>query len=129
VTGEPGPFFGRHNTTDPEGRWAPTAPDGVWCAFRRGYGESHWHPAIIAVHNQERRALDLYDHDEWRWALLARGRRFGADEFIPTSNGRVRLSFPAPRQIRAAMDLLGVPIASWEWALQPDAPDVWALLR
>jgi len=128
VTGEPGQFFGRHDATEPEGRWTEVTPDGVWCAFRRGYGEAHWHPTIIAVNGEERSVLDLYDLDEWRWAVLARGRRLGSDEVVLTSSGSVRLTFPAPRQLRTAMDLLGVPSAAWGWDMQPGAPDVWALV-
>ncbi len=129
VRGEPGQFFGRHDAPDPDGRWAATAPNGVWCAVRRGYGEMHWHWAVIAVDGEERRALDLYDSDEWRWALLARGRRLGSDEVVLTSSGSVRLTFPAPAQLRAAMDLLGVSSAPWVWGRKPGAPDVWALVE
>ena len=129
VTGEPGQFFGCYNAIAPEGRWTTVAPDGVWCAFRRGYGEKHWHPTIIAVDGEERRALDLYDQDEWRWALLARGRRLGLDEVILTEDESVRLTFPAPAQLRAAMDLLGPSTAPWTWDLQHGAPDVWALVE
>ncbi len=129
VTGEPGQFFGSYDTPEPVGRWTAAAPDGVWCAFRRGYGESHWHPVIISVHNEECRALDLYDHDEWRWALLARGRRIGMDEAIATFGGKVRLGFPAPKQIRTAMDILGVSVGPWDWMLYSDAPDLWAIFR
>jgi hypothetical protein len=122
-------FFGRHDAANPEGRWTDVAPDGVWCAFRRGYGEQHWHPTLVAVNGGERRALDLFDRDEWHWALLARGRRFGSDEIVRRSNGSAHLTFPAPSQIRAGMDLVGVPTSAWGWELHPGAPDLWALLK
>jgi hypothetical protein len=129
VTGELGSFFGRHDATYPEGRWTTVVPDGVWCAVRRGYGERHWHPMVVAVDGEERRALDLYDFDEWRWALLGRGKRLGADEVHRISSGNVQLTFPAPEQLRAAMDLVGSPTAPWGWDIEPSAPDVWALVR
>lgn len=122
-------FFGRHDAVNPEGRWTAVAPDGVWCASRRGYREQHWHPTIVAVNGGERRALDLFDWDEWHWALLARGRRLGSDEIVRRSQGSAHLRFPAPSQIRAGMDLLGVPISPWGWELHAGAPDLWALLR
>lgn len=129
LTGAPGRFFGRHAASEPEGRWSAEAPDGVWCAFRRGYGEGHWHPTIISVDGEMRCAMDLYDLDEWQWAVLARGRRLGPDEVVDTSRGNVRLTFPPPNQLRAAMDLAGVPTESWAWDIQLGAADLWALVQ
>ena len=129
LTGEPGQFFGRHDALEPEGRWTATAPDGVWCAFRRGYGETHWHPALIAVNGDERRSLDLYDRDEWDWALLARGKNSNLDEVFHASSGSIKLTFPLPEQLSAAMDLLGPRTTPWGWELQPDAPDLWAVIK
>ena len=129
VTGEPGTFFGRLYAEHCEGRWSDSTSDGVWCACRRGYGDSHWHPIIMSVNGGERRALDLFDMDEWRWALLGRARRIGPDERIERIDGEVRLSFPAPSQFAAAMDILGPRRASWSWAVGPGAPDPWKALR
>ena len=129
VTGEPGGFFGRQDREHCEGRWSVTGPDGVWCAYRRGYGDAHWHPGIVAVDGGKRRVLDLFDEDEWRWALLARGRCTGNHERIERLEDRIRLSFPAPRQLAAAMDLLGPRCASWSWAVDRGAPDPWRMLE
>ena len=129
VTGKPGQFFGHHDSTKPEGRWTTVVPDGVWCAFRRGYSETHWHPTVIAVDGQELRSLDLYNLDEWRWALLARGKRFGSEEVVLTESHRVQLTFPPPNQLAAAMDLLGVSSKPWNWDLNPGAPDAWSLIE
>lgn len=126
--GRPGEFFGRHDTSQPEGRWMTDPGEGLWCAYRRGYGETHWHPCIITVAGEGRRALDLYDEDEWRWAVLARGRRFGAEEFARADGRRVQLTFPAPGQLRAAMDILGRPSGAWAWDVSQDGPDLWLLL-
>ena len=129
LTGPPGQFFGRHNAEDLEGRWTVNASQGVWCACRRGFGDTHWHPIILAVNAGDRRALDLYDWDEWRWALLARGRRFGSEEVGQSEPaGCVRLTFPPPAQLHAAMDLLGSPISAWAWEVSQGAPEVWALI-
>ena len=124
----PGEFFGRHDTLQPEGRWATDPGEGLWCAYRRGYGSTHWHPCIVAEAGDGCRALDLYDEDEWRWAVLARGRRVGTDEVVRAEGLRVQLTFPAPNQLRAAMDILGVPGAAWAWDVSPDGPDLWQLL-
>ena len=129
VTGEPGGFFGRHSSEHCEGRWSETAPDGVWCAYRRGYGSVHWHPIIVSVDAGKRRVLDLFDGDEWRWALLARGRCTGNDERVEWLDDQVRLTFPAPRQLVAAMDLLGARCAPWSWMVARDAPDPWGMLQ
>ena len=83
----------------------------------------------MSVNGGERRALDLFDMDEWRWALLGRARRIGPDERIERIDGEVRLSFPAPSQFAAAMDILGPRRAPWSWAVGPGAPDPWKALR
>ena len=126
--GEPGGYFGRHNAPDCEGRWSNVAPDGVWCAYRRGYGTAHWQPMIVAVDGGHRRTLDLYDGDEWCWALLARGRSSGKDERVERTDGQVRVSFPAPYQLVAAMDILGPRRGAWSWEVSPAAPDPWVAL-
>ena len=130
VTGESGAFFGRYDAARCEGRWSDVVPGGVWCAYRRGYGDAHWHPIIVTVDGDQRRALDLFDADEWRWAMLARGYSVGAAERIDRLEDRVQLHFPAPRQFAAAMDLLGPRIKprSWSWKIDPDAPDPWVTL-
>ena len=129
VAGEPGGFFGNHSALEPEGRWSSEIPEGTWCGIRRGYGEEHWHPMIVSVAGQQRRALDLFDMEEWRWALLARGRSCGSEEAVLASSGSVRLTFPAPRRLRAAMDLVGTREAAWNWSVRAGAPDVWALVE
>lgn len=126
--GRPGDFFGRHNSLQPEGRWTTDPGEGLWCAYRRGYGDTHWHPCIVAVAGDSQRVLDLYNEDEWRWALLARGRRVGAEEVVLTDGLRVQLTFPAPAQLRAAMDILGGPTGAWAWDVSPKGPDPWRLL-
>lgn len=128
VTGAPGGYFGRRNATSCEGRWSDTIPEGIWCAYRRGYGEQHWHPIVVAVDGEQRRALDLYNHNEWRWALLGRGRSSGASERIERRNGHTQLSFPGPNQLVAAMDILGPRSNVWSWAVSEAAPDPWRAL-
>lgn len=129
VVGEAGGFFGRHTAAAVEGRWQENPPDGVWCAHRRGHGDGHWLPTLVAVEGKERRALDLFDDDEWQWALLARAYAIGPNEVVRRSGGEVAVTWPLPAQLRAAMDLIGIPTAPWCWRVAPDAPDVWALLR
>ena len=126
--GRPGEFFGHHNSLQLEGRWTTDPGDGIWCAYRGGYGDSHWHPCIVAVVGGHRHALDLYDQDEWQWAVLARGRHAGAEEFVRADGLSVQLTFPPPSQLRAAMDILGRPSGAWRWDVRPDGPDLWQLL-
>lgn len=129
LAGEPGEFFGRHDSPEPQGRWTVNPPDGLWCGYRRGYGDAHWHPCMVAVAEEERRALDLYDADEWRWALLARGRHRAADEIVRNEGALVQLTFPPPAQLRAAMEVIGAPAGAWAWTLAPGAPGLWDHLR
>ena len=126
--GCPGEFFGRHNSLQPEGRWTTDPDDGLWCAYRSGYGDTHWHPCIIAVGGSVRNVLDLYDEDEWRWAVLARGRCVGPEEVVRAHPPKIQLTFPAPNQLRAAMDIVGRPTGAWAWNASPDGPDPWQLL-
>jgi len=126
MTGPPGGFFGRRDTPEPEGRWSTEIPDGVWCATCRGYSDAHWHPILVSVDGGARRALDLFDEDEWRWAFLARGRSVGPAKIIEREDHEWRVTFPLPRQLRAAADLVGVRSGSWTWTVPPGATDVWA---
>ena len=128
LAGEPGGFFGRHAAGTLEGRWRDAAPDGVWCAYRRGHGDDHWLPTLVSVDGNEWRALDLFDHDEWRWALLARSRAVGPAEIVRHSGDEVQVTWPLPGQLRAALDIVGVPSGRWRWRVAADVPDLWALL-
>jgi len=128
LTGE-GPYFGRYSSPQCEGRWSEESPDGVWCAYRRGYADTHWHPILLAVDGEDRRCLDLFNADEWRWALLARGRATGRDEVIQQVDGCLTLTFPPPSQLMVGMDILGQRDSVWTWTMSLDAPDIWSLLR
>ena len=129
AVGGPGGYFGRYDAESCEGRWSEVTSDGFWCAYRRGYGQTHWHPIILEVDGSQRRAMDLFDHDEWRWSLLARGLSAGAEEIIERGDGRVRVGFPAPDQLLTAMDILGRRRDPWSWEVSQAAPDPWAELR
>jgi hypothetical protein len=63
LAGAPGGFFGRHAAATLEGRWQDSAPDGIWCAYRRGHGEAQWLPTLVSVDGDDRRAFDLFDED------------------------------------------------------------------
>lgn len=129
VVGEPGGFFGRLLPTGVEGRWAERLPDGVWCAYRRGHGADRWLPTLVSVDGDDRRALDLFDDDEWQWALLARSKAVGVAEVVHRTGGEELVTWPLPLQLRAAMDIIGVPAGPWRWRVEEGAPDVWSLLK
>ncbi len=129
VVGEPGGFFGQHAAATLEGRWQTDIPDGVWCAYRRGHGDGHWLPILISVDGDDRRALDLFDDDEWRWALLARSRAVGPEEVVQHSGDVVQVTWHLPAQLWAALDIVGIPTGSWRWRVAADGPDLWSLLK
>ena len=106
--------FGRYNQPAVSGRWKAVAPDGEWCAVRPGRSPNEWHPIVIRVTGNEVQSLDLYDWDEWNWALLARGASIGVPERAIWSNCILSFEHPIPNQFRRALRLLGRP-GQWRW--------------
>ena len=98
-------------------------PEGLWCGYRRGHGEGRWLPALISIDEGHRRALDLFDEDEWRWALLARSRAIGTPEVAHRIGEDYQVTWPLPAQLKAAMNIIGVPTGPWRWRVAEDAPD------
>ncbi len=128
VVEQPGGYFGRHTAATIEGRWRDDIPDGVWCAYRRGHGDGHWLPTLVSMDGNDRRAFDLFDDDEWRWALLARSWAIGPEEVVRRSGEEVHVTWPLPAQLRAALDIVGVPCGKWRWRVAADAPDLWSFI-
>lgn len=122
----PGAFFGNYKVNPVTGRWSTNIPDGLWCGMRKGYGENHWNPILVGAQAGHRRVLDLYDHDEWNWALLARGKNCGIEERIEYKEEQVKLGFPAPIQLRTALDILGVASSEskWTWDVPSGITDI-----
>ncbi|MEG3162859.1 hypothetical protein U1763_20345 [Sphingomonas sp. LB2R24] len=114
--------FGRHNHPTVEGRWRTAAPDGTWCAVRPGRSPNEWHPIVIRVAGDDVRSLDLFDWDEWTWALLARGLAIGAPERAIWRMGMLSFEHPVPAQFQRALKLLGAPgVARWSWTVTESA--------
>jgi hypothetical protein len=126
--GDPGGYFGRYSAPSLEGRWADEVGEGFWCAYRKGYSETHWHPCIVKSTGSERRCLDLYDHDEWKWAIIGRANLYGYVESIQQVNEEIRVSFPLPTQISTLLDLVGVSVGTWRWRVSPCFPLLRSLL-
>lgn len=120
--GAQSPFFGRHNLPAVTGRWTTAVPDGIWCAVRPGRNPNEWHPIVATVAGPEVRALDLYDWDEWNWALLARGTAIGAPERSTWRDDMLAFEYPIPKQFVRALRLLGGPgERRWTWRLSETA--------
>lgn len=115
-------YFGRYNQPAVSGRWSTQAPDGQWCAVRPGRNANEWHPILIDVAGSDIRALDLFDWDEWNWALLARGLVLGAPERQHWNETMLSFEHPVPDQVVRALRLLGGPSArAWTWDLDPES--------
>jgi len=114
--------FGRYNQPTVSGRWKTAAPDGTWCAVRPGRNPNEWHPILVRVTGTEVQSLDLFDWDEWDWALLARGNALGVPERATWSGGTLSFEHPVPAQFRRALRLLGAPGAwAWTWEMTEGA--------
>lgn len=114
LAGRPGDLFGR---PDAPGRWvsAGQAPDGRWCAARRGYSDHHWQSGVVELQGGKlRRWLDLYDSDELWWAHLSRAARLGAPERFRVEGDEIRLATALPRQLRR-LGALGRR-ERWRWS-------------
>jgi hypothetical protein len=117
IAGTPGRYFGRPEKLD--GRWVrgDVAPVGVWCGVVHGHGERHLRPVVVDSKNGRAvRALELYDLDELRWALLARGCH-EQREVVRAGGGRLDLTFPCPSAWRRVAALCKVE--AWRWSLPP----------
>jgi hypothetical protein len=115
-------YFGRHNLPTVEGRWSSEVPPGIWCGVRPGRNAGEWHPILVQVEDGRMQALDLFDWDEWNWALLARGIAVGPAERSAYSAGVLAFEHPVPRQFIRALRLLGGPgERPWTWRLSEDA--------
>src|SRR5262249_36585951 len=99
--------FGWHNLPESPGRWSANVPDGVWCGVRPGRNANEFHPILARVEGEEAQALDLFDWDEWNWALLARGSALGAPEQSIWQGDILTFEYPIPRQFIRALRLLG----------------------
>lgn len=114
--------FGRYNQPTVSGRWKTAAPDGTWCAVRPGRNPNEWHPILIRVTGNEVQSLDLFDWDEWDWALLARGDALRVPERATWAGGTLSFEHPVPAQFRRALRLLGAPGAwAWTWEMTEGA--------
>lgn len=125
LSGTPGSFFGRSNAPKCEGRWTEDSSDGIWCAYRRGYNSQHWYPVIIHIIGNERVILDLYDNDEWKWSLLARGKATGQPEQYKRIGKTIKITSLLPKQILSGLDLLGPRRSdAWTWEINESAPNI-----
>lgn len=117
LSGARGGFFGRHDNPALQGRWTAADRVGVWCGYRTGHSDRHWNPCIVKVTSDGAYALDLFDEDEWKWAVLSKGRNCGEDEIINIKESTISVTFPAPSQLRSVFDILGFETKPWSWTV------------
>lgn len=118
AAGDRNAYFGKHNGPTVSGRWSTDLPDGYWCAVRPGRNANEWHPILVEAVGNEVRALDLFDWDEWNWALLARGEVMGPAERAAWDGTTLSFQHPIPDQFARALRLLGGSgERTWAWTL------------
>jgi hypothetical protein len=127
VSGSPGDFFGALGEKV-TGRWRALEAPGIWLGARPGLGnDRHWLRVAVAVQqDMTTRMLDLYDHDEFHWALIARGVATGQEE-TPRQDGR-QVSFvtPPPQQVARVMTLCAERrLGAWTWELPEGLEHIW----
>lgn len=111
-------YFGQHSQPTVSGRWRVEAPEGTWCGVRSGRNPSEWHPILISILGSDVQSLDLFDWDEWNWALIARGSVLGAPERSEWTAGTLSFQHPIPAQYLRALRLLARPgERRWTWAI------------
>ena len=124
LSGHPGGFFGKAQALN--GRWSPTAQQGLWCAYREGYQEGHQHPCLVLIEEERRLILDLYDHDFWKWALISKGlytHQF--EQTLIQQQGEKfeqHVTFPLPKKLKTYMSFWGSYLEGWRWRCLPDSP-------
>lgn len=117
ICGPPGGYFGHAEKRD--GRWCSgdATPDGRWCGVLQGHSTRHLRPAIIEARGGRAvRALDLFDFDELRWALLSRGL-VRQPEVLRVRGASLELTFPCPTQWLQSAALCHVD--GWRWTPPP----------
>ncbi len=121
IAGEPGQFFGRSHIGEARWRDAGGAEDGIYCGARPGYQDEHLHPALVEIRGGEpARMMDLYDWDEQRWALLARGEHLGAPERLRLEPGVISQTCQLPHQLLTALQCL-CEQDKWAWRCPQEA--------
>lgn len=116
LTGGPGGLFGEARTRTGRWRAGDDAPDGRWLGCALGHG-ALLRPVVVHVQGgAARRMMDLFDFDEWRWALLSRGISCGKPEVARcTATGSLGFTCPLPKQAVRLRALCGVE--SWLWSV------------
>ena len=115
IGGHPGDFFGKVLQGAARWRGPDGVPDGIYCGARPGYQDAHLHPALVeVVDGAPSRVMDVYDWDELRWVLLARGVATEALERLGVGEGQLRQTCELPDQIRRALACL-CSGEGWTW--------------
>jgi hypothetical protein len=127
VAGAPGDFFGDRDADTPGARWrdAARAPDGLWLGARGGYAERFTNPVIVQIRDGRAvSAMDLFDWDEWSWALLSRGLINDAREQVRVIGVQLHQTCTLPTQLAAALEVMGRRERGWTWKIRSDAAEV-----
>jgi hypothetical protein len=116
--GEPGAFWGR--AASGNGRWRTVnhAPSGDVLGVLLGRFGKREQPIIARVERGAvQRVLELYDHEELRWAALSRGVSTGAPERLRVRDGALHFTCPVPTEARRPRAICAVD--AWAWTPPP----------
>lgn len=113
--GAPGGFWGRPAAGDGRWRSVDRAPDGDVLGVMLGRHGKREQPIIARIEQGKvRRALELYDHEELRWAVLSRGVCTNAPERVLVRDGALRFTCPLPAEAQRLRALCSVE--TWAWS-------------
>lgn len=124
VNHQSGEFFGSERKPE-RSRWtsASKLDDGIYLAAQPGHSEHHWIPTLLRIEGNEGKSISLNcrndstaTYDLRNWLLIAIGEKNETPEqlCIDHDSCEIQFTFPIPKQIGRALNLLGEPTGKWQ---------------
>lgn len=124
VNHKPGNFFGSERRPE-RSRWTHPSKlnEGVYLAAQPGISEHHWIPTLLRIEENQGKSISLNcrndstaTYDLRNWLLIAIGKMNELPEqlYIDHDSCEIQCTFPIPKQIGRALNLLGEPTGKWQ---------------